>query len=68
MYRGLVDSAALNGPLGGLGATRLSTARFASPEFRKGGDSGGVMRTATDPQRPLHIKTQDGESFGSETA
>jgi hypothetical protein len=74
MYRGLVDSTALNGPLGGIGVTRLSTARFASPDGRKGGtsDSGGAVLddtcTTTNPQRNLHIKTLDEESLGSKTA
>jgi hypothetical protein len=73
MYRGLVDSTALNGPLGGLGATRLSTARFASPDGRKGGtcDSGGAVLddtcTTANPQQIL-LKTQDEESLGSKTA
>ena len=71
MYRGLVDSAALNDPLG-LDATRMSTARFASRNYRKEGtyDPGGTVldtHTTASPQRNLHIKTQDEGSLGSET-
>jgi len=71
MYRGLVDSATLNDPLGGLvGATGLSTVRFARPDLRKQGtpNSGKAGLDTANSERILSIKTQDDESFGSETA
>ena len=74
MYRGLVDSAALNGPLeGAVNATEPSTVRNSRPGRRKV-DRGNTGSTVPDQcpdtsrERVLCIERQDGKAFGSETA
>ena len=76
MYRGLVDSAALNGSQARVVCAKgLSTKEeiFARPTaYREQDGAGGATLdpscSSPNSQRILVIKRQDVESFGSETA
>jgi len=74
MYRGLLDSAALNNPLRGVvGATSPSTIRLTPLDRREENrrNTGGAMLDPcpiASPERISSTMRQDDGSFGRETA